>query len=135
MTYDCLLKTPLTQAFEAGRLVDVSDYAKEIGFVEPVAMTTGCWKRYVEVPDSLAGIWTEAIRVRNILWMLRHVDESPDCNHMVPNGPNSFSQWFKLYIQNSSQGSPQFVTLDSIWFPGNNNKTAVIVLDPTEEID
>lgn len=58
------------QAIADGVLIDVSEMAKEAGFVWPVAVTAAVHAEYVAVPSGVTG-QDEAGRLWDILTMLR----------------------------------------------------------------
>ena len=59
------------QAIEDGTLVDVSEMAKEAGFVFPVALTAALWADIATVPEKHAGFETPEGRLWDVLWMAR----------------------------------------------------------------
>ena len=59
------------QAIEDGVLVDVSEMAKEAGFLVGVALTSAVWSRCVDVSPAVEGM-TDYDRVFDILWMCRN---------------------------------------------------------------
>lgn len=59
------------QAIEDGVLIDVSETAKEMGFVHPVAVTSTVWNTYIVPPHELT-VWQDiAGRTWDMLWMLK----------------------------------------------------------------
>ena len=65
------------QAIADGELVDVTEIAKNAGYVVAVALTRAVWNRCVDVSATIAGM-TDADRVSDILWMCRNCVTS-DC--------------------------------------------------------
>lgn len=62
------------QAIEDGFLVDVSEHAREVGFMVPVAMSRAAWTAYVEWTDADTKRQThqdQAGRLHDVLWMAR----------------------------------------------------------------
>ena len=59
------------EAIEDGVLIDLTEWARETGFVIPVACTAAVWQRYV-VPDETlrGGGQSERGRGHDLLWML-----------------------------------------------------------------
>lgn len=57
-------------AFKDGHLVDVTETAKEVGFIWPVAMTRAVWCEYVEAAGKVDGE-DERARLWSILTMAR----------------------------------------------------------------
>jgi hypothetical protein len=64
------------QALEDGLLVDVSDTAREVGMIWPVALTTEVWRLIEQIPDqhSHEDVWG---RLWDVLWMLRCAIKPP----------------------------------------------------------
>jgi Family of unknown function (DUF6573) len=59
------------QALEDGVLVDLTELAKTMGFLIPVACTAAVWHQYVEPPESSrASGQSERGRAHDLLWML-----------------------------------------------------------------
>jgi len=59
------------QAIEDGVLIDLSQWAKETGFVMPVACTSAVWGQYIEPPAELKGLGQDVRgRCHDLLWML-----------------------------------------------------------------
>ena len=59
------------QAIEDGVLVDLTEWAKELGFRHPVACTAAVWNGYVVPPEQLRPLGqSERGRGHDLLWML-----------------------------------------------------------------
>lgn len=59
------------QAIEDGVLVDLSEWAKETGFVIPVACTSALWHGYLVPPEKTRALGqSERGRTHDLLWML-----------------------------------------------------------------
>ena len=57
-------------AFEHGRIIDVTDAAQTVGLTYPTAVTPAVWNRYVEPPTGMS--WSkQKERLWGILWSLR----------------------------------------------------------------
>lgn len=111
------------QAIEDGVLVDVTDTAKEAGFVYPVALTRAVWERYVKVPDAVSFSQDEAGRLWDILWMLRA---------QIARGNGGRELRFELVVQNEP-GKAKPVTLKAVCGPGDNAAEPVITVMLPEE--
>lgn len=60
------------QALEDGVLVDLTEWAKELGFVLPVACTAAVWQGYIVPPPGTRELGqSERGRAHDLLWMLR----------------------------------------------------------------
>lgn len=57
------------QALEDGELVDVSETARQAGFVWPVAVTRALWQDITAIPSHLEGIASIDGRLWDVLWM------------------------------------------------------------------
>ena len=57
------------QAIEDGTLVDVSEMAKQAGFVFPVAVTCALWHDIETIPESKQGIEDAQGRLWDVLYM------------------------------------------------------------------
>jgi len=71
------------QAIEDGVLIDLTPWAKETGFVMPVACTTKVWSQHIEPPVEVKSCGQDVRgRAHDLLWMLylsiRHADNGAD---------------------------------------------------------
>jgi hypothetical protein len=83
---DGLLDLPLissytrAQALADGVLIDVTDTAREAGFVWPVAVTAALWADIEAIPPALVGVESTAGRLWDVLWMaycaIRRADDT-----------------------------------------------------------
>lgn len=60
------------EAIEDGVLVDVTETAREAGFVVPVALTAALWHDVNDIPDHLKGVADVGGRLWDVLWLGRH---------------------------------------------------------------
>jgi len=71
------------QALEDGVLIDVTETAKEAGFVYPVALTADLWADINDIPPSKQGFEDVAGRLWDVLWMavraIKQNQEEGDC--------------------------------------------------------
>jgi hypothetical protein len=58
------------RAISEGKLVDVSDTAKEIGISIPVAVSSALWKTYIEPEESITVGQTKNERIWNVISLL-----------------------------------------------------------------
>jgi|HigsolmetaAR204D_1030405.scaffolds.fasta_scaffold00498_2 hypothetical protein len=58
------------RAISEGKLVDVSDTAKEIGIRIPVAVSSALWKTYIEPEESITVGQTKNERIWNVISLL-----------------------------------------------------------------
>lgn len=59
------------QALEDGVLVDLTEWAKETGFVIPVACTRAVWDQWIAPPAEMVGYGqSERGRAHDVLWLL-----------------------------------------------------------------
>jgi hypothetical protein len=73
-----------------GRLVDVSDTAKEIGISIPVAVSSALWKTYIEPEESITVGQTKNERIWNVISLLLSTLKS---------GMKPFDNSFSLMVQ------------------------------------
>jgi hypothetical protein len=111
------------QAIEDGVLVDVSEMAREVGFVYPVAVTRTVWNRYVEIPAGVVG-QDEIGRIWDILWMswvAARRNAGPEMH-------------FQLSVRNDNrEGEPPLVTLKAHCGPGDHADPVVTIMLPDED--
>ncbi len=73
------------QALEDGVLIDVTETAKEAGFVVPVAVTNGLYAEYIEPSESLKNLGqTTNGRLWDVLFMLHlKIHNCPKANTVI----------------------------------------------------
>lgn len=73
------------QALEDGVLIDVTETAKEAGFVIPVAVTNGLYAEYIEPSESLKNLGqTTNGRLWDVLFMLHlKIHNCPKANTVI----------------------------------------------------
>lgn len=112
------------QAIADGVLVDVSEPAKEAGFVIPVAMTATVWAEYVRVPNGVVG-QNESGRLWDVLTMLRHA---------IRRGNGGSELLFQLLVRNDNvEQEPPLVALKAVCGPGDDPSPCVTVMLPDED--
>jgi len=112
------------QAIADGVLVDVTETAKEAGFVIPVAVTCGVWAECVRVPDGVTG-QDEAGRLWDVLMMLRFAVRKASEGNRVD---------FAVYVRSDdSEGTPPLVSLYAVCGPGDEGEPVITVMLPHED--
>jgi hypothetical protein len=66
---DVIYRYTRREALDDGVLVDVSETAREAGFVWPVAVTAAVWARITAIPPRFQGIQSVAGRLWDVLFM------------------------------------------------------------------
>ena len=115
------------QAIADGILVDVSETAREAGFVFPVAMTRAAWSDCVEwsEADSLRQIYQdESGRLWDVLWM---------ASRAARHGGEEIR--FQLYrVARGGRGTrPRLVTLKALCGPGDDGEPVITLMLPDED--
>jgi hypothetical protein len=118
------------EAIEDGVLVDVTETAKEAGFVWPVAMTRAVWDECVEWSDEDSKRQTYqdvSGRLWDVLWMAYiAIRSSPG---------NGTQLLFRLYRvpRGGRAKKPRSTTLKLITGPGDDGEPVVTILLPNED--
>lgn len=112
------------QAIEDGVLVDVSEMAREAGFVYPVALTCGAWAECVRVPAGVGG-QDEAGRLWDVLQVLRLAIRGARGTDRVD---------FAVRVQNADTDElPPLVPLYAVCGPGDDAEPVLTVMLPHED--
>ena len=118
------------QAIADGVLIDVTETAKQAGFVYPVALTNGVWAEYVVVPKEVS--WQdETGRLWDILNMLHFAIKTSK-------EPGS-ELLFKVFVCNSepdpyrARSGTVAVKLKSLCGPGDNGEAVITIMLPEED--
>ncbi len=111
------------QALEDGFLIDVTQTAREAGFVYPVAVTREVWNRYVEVPQGVIG-QDEMGRLWDIVWMGWIAARREKAHSAV--------LLYRLLVRNENRRA-RLVTLKAICGPGDNAEPVVTIMLPNED--
>ncbi len=113
------------QALAEGVLVDVTDTAKEAGFVIPVALTAAVWAAFVQVPEGVTG-QDERGRLWDVLSMLRVA-----IRRDVTGGPELH---FELHVRHdNSDEIPPLVALKAVCGPDDDTSPCITVMLPEED--
>ena len=110
------------QAIADRVLVDVTELAKEAGFIYPVALTHAVYAKYVEVPEGVTG-QDKTGRLWDILNMLRFGAASSKGEAEI---------LFKLYVRNDNRKA-KLVTLKSVCGPNDDLSPCITVMMPDED--
>jgi hypothetical protein len=112
------------QAIEDGVLVDVTDTAREAGFLIPVALTRAVWDCFVAVPDGVEG-QDESGRLWDVLVMLRFA---------IGQGAGGKELRFRLHVRNDNrEGDPSLVELKAVCGPNDDASPCITVMVPGED--
>jgi len=107
------------QALKDGNQFDVSEVAKEVGFVYPVFLTRSVYFRYVVVPEGVE-CQDESGRLWDILWMLYSAIKRPSLRPQQAPGEaeREDRMEFSLMVRNDNH-APKLVTLLSVCGPND----------------
>ena len=110
------------QALADGELIDVTEAAKEVGFIHPTAVTRAVWERYIKVPGAVP--WQDVRgRLHDVVWMARS-GIAMGCNDpVVP---------FVMVVDNDGKG-PKDVRLKAVAGPGDNAESVITIMLPDED--
>ena len=112
------------QALEDGVLVDLTEWAKETGFVIPVACTSALWQGHIVPPErTRAGGQSERGRVHDLLWMLFNA---------IRRGPGGNEVHFKVSFL-MSPNRQEVVRLKALCGPGDEGEPTITILYPEED--
>lgn len=111
------------QAIEDGVLVDVSDLAREAGFIVPVAVTHGVWSSVV-VPPQKAKDQGECETGR--LWDVLYI-----ASRRIRDAEGTEVQFYILATNN--RGRRTLVNLKAVSGPGDNGEHVITIMLPDED--
>lgn len=112
------------EAIGDGVLIDVTEAAREAGFVFPVAVTCGVWAECVRVPEGVTG-QDEAGRLWDVLMMLRFA---------VRRASESARVDFALHVRNDNRDeTPPLVPLYAVCGPGDEGEPVITVMLPNTD--
>lgn len=112
------------QAIADGVLVDVSEMAKEAGFLYPVAVTQGVWHDIV-VPSPRDQKDGQSIdgRLWDVLYMLK-------CAIHFKTAPSNKTDFFVIAVHERKQETHKLYALCG---PGDNAEPVVTIMHPWED--
>lgn len=111
------------EAIEDGFLVDVSDTAKEAGFLYPVALTATVYRDYVEVPEGVEG-QDESGRLWDILFL---------CRHKIKRSNGGTTCFFYLLVKNDNNKDAERVRLKAVCGANDDASPCITVMMPDED--
>ncbi|HEX8911282.1 MAG TPA: DUF6573 family protein [Humisphaera sp.] len=125
---DVVFRYTREQAIADGVLVDLTEWARETGFVVPVACTAAVWDGYV-VPDSALAAQGQSARGRghDLLWMLFHAIRS-----LPPGGGGGERLGFDVLFLMPPE-TRETVRLAAVIGPGDDAEPVLTVMLPYED--
>lgn len=116
------------EALEDGILVDVSETARDAGFVIPVALTIGAWEDCVawgEADSHRQTYQDESGRLWDVLWMSAQAARKGEGERLA----------FQLYRVPRGGRSirPRLTTLHMVIGPGDTGEPVITILLPGED--
>ena len=121
---DVIYSYTRAQALEDGVLVDVSEIAREAGFVVPVAITAALHATLDEIPEDLQGWQSYNGRLWDVLWMA-YVEIAT-----TPDPPNPLHYAF---ILQTGQEQKEMVDLKIHSGPGDHGEHVITIMLPHED--
>ncbi|MBL1217356.1 MAG: hypothetical protein D8M59_07655 [Planctomycetes bacterium] len=113
------------QALEDGVLVDLTEWAKETGFVIPVACTAAVWHEYITPTDETRELGqSERGRANDVLWMLYVAIR----RHRAGNEPLLYQV---IFLQKPRK--QETVTLKAMCGPGDQGEPVLTIMKPNED--
>ncbi len=113
---------PRAQAIEDGVLFDVSEAAREAGFLWPVAVTVTVWALIEAIPPSKQGLQSIEGRLWDVLWMAYMAIRGA--------GHNGKMLYYTLILHH---GRKKDVTLKLVIGPGDHGEPVVTIMLPDED--
>ncbi len=110
------------QALEDGVLVDVSEMAREAGFVWPVALTAAVWATVEDIPRRYRAWQTVEGRLWDALWMAYCAIRSAE-----------HSGTELCYTLLMDHGRHRYLTLKLVTGPGDHGEPVVTIMLPDED--
>ncbi len=112
------------QALEDGVLIDVSEMAREAGFVWPVAVTAGVWA-LIKPTAELARLGQSVEgRLWDTLWLA-------GCTVRKQSSPDNRLTFEVAYLQEPG-ASPETFTLHIVAGPGDSGEPVITIMRPGE---
>ena len=110
------------QALEDGVLVDVSELAREAGFVWPVALTAAVWTLVEDIPPRYRAWQTVEGRLWDALWMAYCAIRSAE--------HSSTELRYTLLMDHRRR---RYLTLKLVTGPGDHGEPVVTIMLPDED--
>lgn len=115
------------RALREGTLVDLSEWARELGFVFPVACTAAVWRQYLMPHESVRRLGqSERTRVHDLLWVLRR--SIGEAGGGAAAAQLTFDVMFLML-----GGTIAFVRLKAVCGPGDRGEPVITVMLPDED--
>ena len=112
------------QALEDGVLVDLTEWAKELGFRFPVACTATLWNDYIVPPQGTRELGqSERGRAHDVLWML--------FNAIRRSGDGDMVSFEVLFLR--TDGRQALVKLKSLCGPGDQGEPVLTIMLPNKD--
>ena len=113
------------QAIEDGVLVDLTEWAKPVGFIISVACTAAVWHQYVEPQKNSKALGEcERVRAHVLLWTLyRHISKQT--------GDVGLLMFDVNYLNDA--GKQETIKLKVICGPGDKGEAVLTVMEPNED--
>ena len=112
------------QAIDDGVLVDLTDWAKETGFVAPVAVTRSVWDQWIVPPKGTEDFGqSERGRAHDMLWMAYLAIRGAGSGQEV--------QFDVLFLDGNQK--QQTVTLKLVAGPGDQGELVITLMLPDED--
>lgn len=113
------------QAIEDGVLIDLTDWAKEVGFKYPVACTAAVWSDYIEPPAKCKGLGQDVRgRAHDVLWMM-------SCAIHRQRGSCDRIDFQTRFLK--APHRYEDVTFKSICGPGDDAEPVITIMLPNED--
>ena len=115
------------QALEDRVLVDLTEWAREVGFRYPVACTCTVWDGFVVPPEAMRALGqSERGRAHDLLWMLFCA---------IKKGRGGSQVDFSVLFEGTAEHPSQVVTQEffSVCGPGDQGEPVLTILLPGED--
>ena len=117
---DVIYRYGREQAINDGVIIDVSEAAREAGFILPVALTSAVWEKINDVPKSFVGIQDVNGRLWDVLCMAA----------MKAKSVTGDSFKYNLIMHN---GRKKYIELKSVISAGDNLEPVLTIMLPNED--
>ncbi len=108
------------QALADGVLVDVTEQARQTGFVCPVAITHAVHVMLESMPEAVQGIQSYAGRLHDCLWMaFIGIKRAPGGGSELP---------YQFYLS-TERAAPQLITLKLVCGPGDEGEMVITIME------
>lgn len=125
MTPDLIFKYSRENALSDGVLVDVSDLAREAGFVIPTAVSDALYHSYLTPPLELA---KEGLSLTGRLWDVLNV-----LRYAIKASSSTDRLSFTVLFAQASDTEPEPVNLLAICGPGDSGEPVITIMLPSDD--